>query len=1073
MARYQCWLIDASSCETTDQGFEDIANEISRHNFGSSREVSSNKIAFARKWLTETNEGWMLIFDNADPDIGLETNYFPDNPQGIILINGRRRELKDSTQAIILKDLELGPLEEEYAIRILTQRLGDGEVQASDLPSLCLIRKIVNDLDRTPLAIEIASSLIKKNRHSMPLLKRLEIYVNEWDKWSQGQKVDTKFELQSRQVQVILDSIWNGGKPSNASTESRNICSDAFAFLQLVICLGSESLPLSVLKESWTKKRPDMKLFPPIVNDTAASNWEDHKIHRAIDHVYDHSLISLSKNSSGGSDSEVLLNTWIRGQINAYMREKDMDFLRVSLSAVTLLSQAVSWEHSELHWTLYRKLEKHLKTALIIPSKRGVNFEAALLQSEFLDTGISVLLRIGILHFQAGYLQDAERIQVFAMLKARSNLSSYHPTTLRAKSDLATTYMVQDRTGEASDLRNEVLKVRQAIHKGQSDLRFTLSCTLKNVYYTNRHRTPWTWNITRPEYCVFPFEGILRSVRADWAMKILRKNSVVRHRNLLNYRQTMMDFADSQAALTNLDAKKEALKSRRHVAYGRTTDLRKTDINVTPDQLLRRIEATRKTALSLRDLREWRMALLLRKKVFNLFMTERYRNIFEQQDDPLLLFQVRQDLAESYTDLGYLRKAEGILEDALKTLQQSSHLPSNHLQVTLAWAGMARICSYQDELPRAQHIYELVEQKFTELFGQHHRLSLGASKDVARVLHLRGNRDALQKQRSVLQNTRDFYKDDESEQVLASIEKLSPLLESYTALSSIALQLQAYVVNTRAKITNANTFSNSDSYNAYIRCLMRNSKQHVVGAQEHGVCKTCHRALQLRFRNLEYQMTQLKLKNDHFDVLTTISALADDYEWHFRVHSAPKEDRPRPDFDSYTYDSYTYVSTSISEKDPANSETVASGDSDLLQTLQKEWCSFLKGPEVRDPLVTSTPWLMFDFKLPIYDGSETLSIDQLRHGSISLRRYVLECTLARVLTITGTGMLATFGDVNHYVKQAEKKLHATERMFDLKPPQARDLVEERIKPWLDNVPEEVEDPETRLTPPNLDSGDPI
>ena len=111
------------------------------------------------KWL-QTNDGWLLVFDNADDySLGnsserfrLQNKYFPKTGRGVILMTTRNDSAGQNGSAIKLDEMRL---DDDTALKLLLRQ--PVTVANADPVSL----EIIRELGYLPLAIDLAAACME------------------------------------------------------------------------------------------------------------------------------------------------------------------------------------------------------------------------------------------------------------------------------------------------------------------------------------------------------------------------------------------------------------------------------------------------------------------------------------------------------------------------------------------------------------------------------------------------------------------------------------------------------------------------------------------------------------------------------------------------------------------------------------------------------------------------------------------------------------------------------------------------------------------------------------------------
>ena len=156
-SRYYCMLtsarfwgifwVDASSKDTAEQSFMSIASALGLE----------QKFEVTKRWLSNTQERWLLIIDNADDPRLDVSRYFPVGERGTILLTTRNRACK--IYATVGSDeFDKMPLEEATTLLLRATYAED----TSNAAARILAQPVVKTLGCLALAIVQAGAVIRQ-----------------------------------------------------------------------------------------------------------------------------------------------------------------------------------------------------------------------------------------------------------------------------------------------------------------------------------------------------------------------------------------------------------------------------------------------------------------------------------------------------------------------------------------------------------------------------------------------------------------------------------------------------------------------------------------------------------------------------------------------------------------------------------------------------------------------------------------------------------------------------------------------------------------------------------------------
>lgn len=234
-----------------------------------------------KRWFT-TNEGWLLILDNAD-DVSLLSEFIPQGFKGSILLTSRA-QVFDSVG--ILNPIELDSLTPEEAKDFLVRRTGLTDLDKNESEAA---EQLAAELDYLPLALEQAAAYIKQLKGSFP------DYLNSYRK--RGLELLEKGQA-SGLYRKSVRTTWslNFQQVAESSTASAD-------FLRVSAFLNPDRIPTELFAEGAEELGPDIasslrevktdplvldELMQPPVNfslihrDRRARTYDIHRLVQAV-----------------------------------------------------------------------------------------------------------------------------------------------------------------------------------------------------------------------------------------------------------------------------------------------------------------------------------------------------------------------------------------------------------------------------------------------------------------------------------------------------------------------------------------------------------------------------------------------------------------------------------------------------------------------------------------------------------------------------------------------------------------------------------------------------------------------
>ncbi|HEV7676316.1 MAG TPA: tetratricopeptide repeat protein [Candidatus Angelobacter sp.] len=431
-------------------------------------------VGAVKRWLGE-NEGWLLVFDNADPP-GVVRQFVPAQRKGHILLTSRAHDFQVLFQALpIIEPLEVIELPVEAAREFLLKRTGrkrsaysEGDVDA-----------VTKELGYFPLALEQAGAFIYENQTSF------EDYLKSFRK--------RRLELLEKRLPVM-----GGYKGTVATTWAMNFAevekTPASAdLLRLSAFLSPAMIPLELLE------RGKAELGEPLASQLQTVAEDPVALDELLKPVTDYSLIR--RNISARSYSiHPLVQEVVRANMapDAHRSWAERTARMVNTAfpdpdfknwpdCERLLSHALlSSKHVSDYNFEFSSAATLLRNAGFYLHERGQYDQAQPLYEQALairermcgpehpDTADS-LNKMAWLHDDQGRYAKAELLCKRALEINEKALGSEHPATLTSLSDLAKIYHDQERFGEAESLCRRALAIREKIQPDHRDTVISLN----------------------------------------------------------------------------------------------------------------------------------------------------------------------------------------------------------------------------------------------------------------------------------------------------------------------------------------------------------------------------------------------------------------------------------------------------------------------------------------------------------------------------------------------------------------------------------------------------------------------
>lgn len=491
--RWIFW-IHAATRARLEEGLRGIADTAKIHG---RQQPTANIPELVRNWLSrEQNGKWLIILDSADdsevfygtndhqPDSRPMASYFPQSPNGSVLVTTRDRSLARRLTGNWAAVIDIGPMETRDALLLLEKRLGPVSDQHSAL-------QLVQALDHIALAISQAAGYIQAMEPRMSPGR----YLHEFNKSDVG-----KFKL----LEYSDDDLRRDGSASNAILKTWQISFEhiynrrrsAAHLLSLMSFFDRQGIPDWMLRptEKATKGQnvsgeehnDELESSSDIVS-SSSSELDALEFEHDVKILRDFSLISFREESNTFEMHRLVqLSTrkWLAaGGLQDTFKEQ----------FVMQLADAFPSEDID-SWPMCRKLFSHVQAAA---NYRLVDDEASEAWAELLYNGADFALQqgqydiaeqmlrkteeayknrstgfdyelhrsrslLGEVLAKQGRWEEAERLQGQAIEACKINYGADHPDTLSYTLGLAGTFVKQGRFEEARRLQEQVLEIRKA-----------------------------------------------------------------------------------------------------------------------------------------------------------------------------------------------------------------------------------------------------------------------------------------------------------------------------------------------------------------------------------------------------------------------------------------------------------------------------------------------------------------------------------------------------------------------------------------------------------------------------------
>ncbi|MCJ1237731.1 hypothetical protein MMC14_005718 [Varicellaria rhodocarpa] len=446
--------IDASSNETAEQGFLSIAKVCG---------VEENFKA-VKRWLSNLEDSWLLIIDNADNPSQDVSQYFPTGNRGAVIITTRNPGCEIHAT---VGSYDFGRMELEDAITLLLRAAGREDV--SDEAPRRMAKPAVKILGCLALAIIQAGAVIRRKLYSM------EDYCTVYSR-------RRKQLLSDGPIQGINDyryTVYTTWEISIGVIEnmSNKTADDAIELLQFFSMLHFDNVSEDVLKEAWDNRNRDpvpdyirinqlciLRNRAADVEDDVGNiadvsdfneeeerekavqeddekeqssdtsgNWNPYLTRKATTLLSSFSLISVS-GSSNRISMHPLVHAWARDRLS------EAEQKRCWRIAASTLALSISYNECSFDYSFRRFLLPHVRSCL--DARSSELFTNKNLELELTE----VALRFAFVYRENGQSREAVELGEKHLEIRERILGVEHPDTLLSMYNLARSYddMIED-----------------------------------------------------------------------------------------------------------------------------------------------------------------------------------------------------------------------------------------------------------------------------------------------------------------------------------------------------------------------------------------------------------------------------------------------------------------------------------------------------------------------------------------------------------------------------------------------------------------------------------------------------
>jgi tetratricopeptide (TPR) repeat protein len=726
--------VDASSSETAERSFFEVARTC-----GVKEDLQQVKT-----YLSNVEDPWLLIIDNADDPRMDVSKYIPAGNRGVVLVTTRNRECK----SLSMVSSEFGKMERDEAITLLLRSIAVDDVL--DETSRALATPIVKLLGYLALAIVQAGAVIRRklcslegycdlySRHRKQLLGIRQVQGSEGYDYT----IYTTWEVSLDMIRKMSDET-----PENL-TMSRETARDAIEVLECLSFFHFENVSEEIFRGAWEGTRDGwhsewiLSQQLRVLRRVDAQEWDPHPIREAVTLLSSFSLINIDGVMSSVS-MHPLVHTWMRDRLQVEERKK-----RWLVSASTL-AICISWRSETPDRQLRRILLPHVD--FCCSSNEGL-----LQDGDGREELANIFSDFSLVYSECGRYQEARVLREKVLETQRRTLGEEHPCTLRTMGNLATSYRKLGQIQKAAELGEEVLEASRGTLGGEHPDTLT---TMGNLAISYR-------NLGQVHRAIALGEEALGASK-----KILGDE----HPNTL---ATMNNLAVSYGALGQTQEAvaigKKVLETRKKMLGDEHPDTLTTMDNI---------------ALGYRKLGQVHEAAMLGERILEV----RERTLGSEHPDTLTTMS---NLAVSYEELGQIEKAVSLGEKVLEA--RKGPLGDEHPDTLTTMNNLAISYAKLGRIKEAVLLEEEVLEARRRLLGDEHPNTLITMNNLAIRFKKLGEVDeAVALEEKVLEASKRTLGDEHPD----TLTTMSNLATSYRKLGRIheAIALGEKVVEARER----------------------------------------------------------------------------------------------------------------------------------------------------------------------------------------------------------------------------------------------------------------------------------
>jgi tetratricopeptide (TPR) repeat protein len=376
-----------------------------------------------KRWL-ESNDGWLMVMDNADRPEQVKP-FLPPDHNGRILITSRAQNLD---VVGILRPIEMGVMPLDEAVRFLFNRARREDNDANEKDMAAALAKRLGCL---PLALEQAGAYIKATG------AKFESYLAGYEDW---RSKFNRYRPTATDYPESVATTWevNFQEVERGSEASADIlCLSAF--------VSPDNIPFELISKGAKRSTKALSIA------LAGVEHDELQLNELMEWLTRYSLIRVEAQTKSYSIHR-LVQEVIKDRLSAVksffgLLRKDTRRLWAEKAVRVINESFPSVEYD--NWPMCKKLLPHAKEAAKLIDNLGFEFNEA----------AGLLNHAGYYCIETAQYEDAESLFKRALAIKEKVLGPYHPDTATSLNDFALLYTYQGKYEEAEPLYKRALAI--------------------------------------------------------------------------------------------------------------------------------------------------------------------------------------------------------------------------------------------------------------------------------------------------------------------------------------------------------------------------------------------------------------------------------------------------------------------------------------------------------------------------------------------------------------------------------------------------------------------------------------